>query len=142
MKYGPVLKLVEIVRNPAGEIDHLKVEVLPEHKEKLKGYIHWVAKDHSVDVVVNLYSYLFTKERVTDDDWEKYINPDSLIVKNNAKVWKNIENVSVHDRFQFERLAYFTVDRDSRTENHNGKLVFNRIVELNEAKEKKVNLTK
>jgi glutaminyl-tRNA synthetase len=142
LKYGPVVRLVEIVKNANGEVDHVKVEALPDHKEKLKGYLHWVSKDHSVDAVVNLYSYLFTKEEVTDDDWEKYLNPESLVIKSNAKVWKNIENSQAFDRFQFERLAYFVVDRESRTEKQNGKLVFNRIVELKEAKEKKVNLGK
>lgn len=142
LKYGPVIKLVEVVKNAKGELEHVKVQVLPEFKDKLKGYIHWVSKDHSIDAVVRLYSYLFDCEEVKDEDWEKHINPDSLITMNNAKVWKNLENAQVYDRFQFERLAYFVVDRDSRTELVGGKIVFNRIVELKESKEKKVNLAK
>lgn len=125
-----------------GDIDVVKVQVLPDFKEKLKGYIHWVSKDHSMDVVLRLYSHLFDCEEVKDEDWEKHINPDSIIVKNNAKVWNTLNDVKVSDRFQFERLAYFVVDRDSRTESVNGKVVFNRIVELKESKEKKVNLGK
>lgn len=95
-----------------------------------------------MDVVLRLYSHLFDCEEVKDEDWEKHINPDSIIVKNNAKVWNTLNDVKVSDRFQFERLAYFVVDRDSRTESVNGKVVFNRIVELKESKEKKVNLGK
>lgn len=99
LKYGPIVKLVEIVKKPSGEVDHVKVEALPDYKEKLKGYIHWVSKDHSVDAVLRLYSYLFDCEEVKDEDWESHINPHSLIVKNNAKIWKNIENAKEFDRF-------------------------------------------
>jgi glutaminyl-tRNA synthetase len=50
--------------------------------------------------------------------------------------------VKEFDRFQFERVGYFVVDKDSRTPAVDGKLVFNRVVELKESKEKKVNLGK
>lgn len=39
-------------------------------------------------------------------------------------------------------MGYFVVDKESRTEKAGGKMVFNRIVELKESKEKKVNLGK
>ena len=48
LKYGPVLELVEIVKK-GEEIDHVKVKVIPDSTEKLKGYIHWVSKEHSID---------------------------------------------------------------------------------------------
>ena len=65
------------------------------------------------------------------------------MVKPNAKVWKNIETAKAADKFQFERLAYYVIDeKDNRKEQFEGKLVFNRIVELKESKEKKVNLGK
>ena len=45
------------------------------------------------------------------------MNKDSLIVKSHAKVWKNVaDSAKEYDRFQFERLAFFVVDRDSRKE--------------------------
>jgi len=43
LRYGPVIKLLEVVKNEDGSINHAKVEILPDHKEKLKGYIHWVS---------------------------------------------------------------------------------------------------
>lgn len=61
---------------------------------------------------------------------------------NNAKVWKKHADNKVGDRYQFERIGYFVVDKDSKSEKVNGKLIFNRIVELKESKEKKVNLGK
>lgn len=119
------------------------MKVLFDFKEKLKGYIHWISQEHSTDAVLRLYGHMFTKAEVPNDEWEKYINPDSLIQKNNAKVWSHIaQGAKEFDRYQFERLAFFCVDRDSGKEEFNGKLVFNRIVELKESKEKKVNLGK
>lgn len=93
------MKLVEIVRNASGEVQHVKVEALVDFKEKLKGYIHWVSKDHSVDAIVRNFSYLFTVEEVPNDTWEQFLNPESLVTKENAKVWKNIENSKESDRF-------------------------------------------
>jgi glutaminyl-tRNA synthetase len=102
-----------------------------------------VSEEFSVDAELRLYSHLFDEEIVSNDDWEKQINKDSIIVKSNAKVWRNIaDSAKEYDRFQFERLAFFVVDRDSRKEAVGGKIVFNRIVELKESKEKKVNLAK
>ena len=86
---------------------------------------------------------MFVSKEVPNDEWEKHINPDSLIEKPNAKVWASIAtNATESDRYQFERLAFFVVDRESGTEAYGGKVVFNRIVELKESKEKKVNLAK
>ena len=39
LKYGPIVKMTSIERNDDGSINHVKVEILPDHKEKLKGYI-------------------------------------------------------------------------------------------------------
>lgn len=141
MKYGPVVELVEIVKDGQGLVSVIKVKVVHEVKEKLKGYIHWVSKDHSMDAIVRVYNYLFQVPE-PKDDWEKQINPESLVEKSKAKVWTNLKDVQEADRFQFERLGYFVVDRDSRTDAVGGKLVFNRVVELKESKEKKVNTGK
>lgn len=86
---------------------------------------------------------MFDCEIVPNDEWEKHINKESLIIKPNAKIWKNIaDNLKEYDRFQFERLAFFVVDRESGSNSVGGRIVFNRIVELKESKEKKVNLGK
>jgi glutaminyl-tRNA synthetase len=55
LKYGPVIKFVEIVRKENGSVDRVKVEVLPDFKDKLKGHIHWVSKENSLNVTCNLY---------------------------------------------------------------------------------------
>ncbi len=135
--------MVEIKKNDSGKIEKVLVKVLSDFKEKLKGFIHWVSEEHSVNAVLRLYSHMFDSEIVPNDEWEKLVNKDSLIVKPNAKIWKNVaDSAKEYDRFQFERLAFFVVDRDSCKESVEGKIVFNRIVELKESKEKKVNLAK
>lgn len=60
---------MEAVKKANGELDYVKVKAVPEYKgEKLKGYIHWVSKNHSVDAIVRVYNYLFTVEK-PDDNW-------------------------------------------------------------------------
>ena len=130
-----------MVKKADGSVDHVKVKVMPEYNQKLKGFIHWVSKDHSANAIVRVYNYLFTVPE-PGDDFLDLINPESLVEKRNAMVWDNIANSVEYNRYQFERLGYFVVDRDSRTQSVEGKLVFNRIVELKESKEKKVNLGK
>lgn len=98
LKYGFVISLVEIVKTPEGLIDHVKVKALPNFDQKLKGYIHWVAKDHAVDAIVRVYNYLFTVPE-PGDDWFDFVNPESFIEKRNAKVWKNIEGSVEYDRY-------------------------------------------
>lgn len=143
LKYGPIVQLVDIVRDASGKVERVRVKVLADFKEKLKGYIHWVAEAHSADAVLRLYNHMFDCEVVPNDNWESHINPESLVEKRNAKVWTAVAaGAKEYDRYQFERLAFFVVDRDSGKDAVGGKLVFNRIVELKESKEKKVNLAK
>jgi len=74
---------------------------LPDHKEKLKGYIQWVSKEHSMTVTANLYAVHFTIEDIkkAEDKWLEFVNPDSLIVKSDAKMWNIHKKNKVDDRF-------------------------------------------
>ncbi|MCA9038595.1 MAG: glutamine--tRNA ligase, partial [Planctomycetaceae bacterium] len=62
-------------------------------------------------------------------DWRSNLNPESLRVNTAAMLEPALANASVGDQFQFERLGYFCVDRDSAPE----ALVFNRTVTLKDA---------
>lgn len=101
MKYGPVLKFVSIEKNADGSINHVKVEILPDFTAKLKGHIHWVSKENSINVKLNLYDVHFKSINVgaLGDKWREDINEDSLIVKNNAKIWNIHKKANVDDRF-------------------------------------------
>jgi glutaminyl-tRNA synthetase len=54
------------------------------------------------------------------------LNPRSLEVLTGCKLEPSLASAKAGERFQFERLGYFCVDRDSAA----GKLVFNRAVTL------------
>jgi glutaminyl-tRNA synthetase len=97
--------------------------------KKVKGTLHWVSAEHAVDAEVRLYDRLFNHEDPSgqkDDDYRKFLNPDSLKVLTGCKVEPSLTKVKNLDKFQFQRLGYFCVDYDS-TPCH---LVFNRTVSL------------
>ena len=145
LRYGPFIMLDEVVKGPDGKIQKLKVRAIPNHTEKVKGVIHWVSKSHSLPVIVNQYSTLFTAEDVAGQakkdnrDWLEYLNKKSLVVYRNARIWDHLADAKEYDRFQFERVGYFCVDKTSKTDAVGGKLVFNGIVALKEAAAKRAN---
>ncbi len=105
---------------------------MPESGRKVKGTIHWVSVPHSLNVEVRLYDRLFLVEDPMADkekDFKEFINPDSLIVKQNCKVEEYLKDVKPLDSFQFQRIGYFNVDKDSTPEH----LVFNRTVALKDS---------
>jgi glutaminyl-tRNA synthetase len=100
---------------------------------KVKGVLHWVSGPDVADVTVNVYNRLFKSEDPSSiDDWISDLNPESLVVMQ-GKADQSIATVVPYQRFQFERVGYFVVDKSS-CENH---VVFNRICELKESREKK-----
>ena len=128
------MKFVSLEKNDDGSINHIKVEVLPDFKDKLKGHIHWVSKENSINATLNLYDVHFIEENVgkLGDKWRTAINPKSLIVKENAKIWNIHKNAKPDDRFQFERCGYFVIT--DKSDPKKGKFIFNRVVELKESK--------
>jgi glutaminyl-tRNA synthetase len=78
---------------------------------------------------VRLYDHLFKTPFPEDvpegQDWRANLNPNSLEVVT-AQLEPSLKDAKVGTRYQFERHAYFTVDKDSTPEN----LVFNRTVSL------------
>ena len=143
LRYGPFVVMEEVVKDVSGKVTTVKVKALPGYSEKVKGVIQWVAKEHSTPAVVRLYNELLTVENVSETSkasgkpWLDYVNPESLIVKSNALVWDFMADAKEFDRFQFERIGYFCIDKTSKSEGVGGKLVFNKIVALREAAAKK-----
>ncbi|RLD43554.1 MAG: glutamine--tRNA ligase [Bacteroidetes bacterium] len=103
---------------------------------KVKGVLHWVSAEQCIDAEVRLYDRLFSDEDPLghkDVDFKEFINPNSLKVLSNCKLEPSLARVKNGDRFQFQRLGYFCVDKDSKSEN----LVFNRTVSLKDSWAKK-----
>ncbi len=100
---------------------------------KVKGTIHWVSAAHAIDAEVRLYDRLFNVENPSDEsnvgDFTENLNPESMVVIENAKVESTLKNLKAGDKFQFLRLGYFCVDPDSTPD----KPVFNRSVALKDS---------
>ena len=97
-------------------------------QRKVKGTIQWVSITHAVPAEVRIYDRLFSHESPDGNkeiDFKEFINPNSLelitgYVEPSLKTSNNL------DHFQFQRLGYYCVDKDSTPE----KLVFNKTVGL------------
>jgi glutaminyl-tRNA synthetase len=100
---------------------------------KVKSTIHWVSSAHAISAEVRLYDRLFTKADPYDvgegEDVLSNLNPNSLEILSDAKLEPSLAEVKAEDQFQFERVGYFCVDRDSAPE----KLVFNRTLSLKDS---------
>ena len=96
----------------------------------VKGTLHWVSARYAVAAEVRLYDRLFNAEqpetRADDQPFTANLNPDSLEVLNGCRLEPSLAAVVAGQRYQFERLGYFSVDPDSRP----GTPVFNRTVTL------------
>ncbi len=134
LKYACIIKCDEVVKDAAGRITELRCTAdlttrsgHPNADKKVKGTIHWVSATQAIDAEIRLYDRLFTvAEPWAADDFKKFINPNSLEVIT-AKVEPSLATARADERFQFERLGYFTLDPKDSTP---GQLVFNRTITL------------
>lgn len=104
-------------------------------KRRVKGTLHWVSAEKNIPVQVNLYDRLFTVESPDTDkevDFMDFINPNSLKIVNGFAE-PSLKNAEIEDKFQFQRLGYFAVDKDSNSE----RMIFNRTVSLRDTWAKK-----
>ena len=135
--------LESVEKDATGNITKVNVKALKDYDKKVKGVIHWVSVDHSVECIVNEYDVLLTVEDVVSTakkegkDWLEYFNKKSRVPHFHARIWDQLKDVKPYYRFQFERLGYFCVDEDARSEKNDGKIVFNSVVALKESADKK-----
>jgi len=100
---------------------------------KVKSTMHWVSAIHALTAEVRVYDKLFTKPDPSDfpegGSYLDNLNPNSLEVIADAKLEPSLASARLEDRFQFERVGYFCLDRDSTEE----KKVFNRTLPLKDS---------
>ncbi len=134
LKYACIIKLDEIAKDASGAITELRCTAQldtrhgqPNADKKVKGTIHWVSASDCITAEVRLYDRLFNvAEPGAEEDFLKVVNPRSLEIVT-AKLEASLAGATPADRFQFERLGYFTLDaKDSAP----GKPVFNRTISL------------
>lgn len=134
LKYAYIIKCDQVVKDASGKIMELRCTADldsktggPTANRKIKGTIHWVSAGHAVDAEARLYDRLFTApEPDADGDFKKHLNPHSLEVVT-AKCEPGLQEAKPELRYQFERLGYFALDKDSKP---GGKPIFNRTITL------------
>ncbi len=97
-------------------------------QRRVKGTLHWVSIKHAIKAEVREYDRLFLEEDPEgheDKTFMDFINPDSLKIRE-AFLEPFLKDAGMEDKFQFQRLGYFTLDKDSAPD----KLVFNKTVGL------------
>jgi glutaminyl-tRNA synthetase len=144
LKNGYIIKGESVTKDANGEITEIQVSYDEESKSgsgseasqrRVAGTLHWVSVAHAVPAEVRLYDRLFVDE-APDSHKEKnfleFLNPNSLEVVTGF-VEPNLADALIGTNYQFQRLGYFSVDKDSKSD----KLVFNKTVGLKDAWEEK-----
>ena len=146
LKSAYIIKGESVVKDGNGEITEIHCTYDPKSKSgsnteeslrKVKGTLHWVSIAHAVKAEIRLYDRLFNVESPDGDkehDFLEFINPDSLKVVTGF-VEPSLKEASVGEKYQFQRIGYFCVDKESTKEN----LIFNRTVPLRDSWSKKGN---
>tara|TARA_A100000171_G_C2140463_1_gene155203 strand:+ start:8054 stop:9730 length:1677 start_codon:yes stop_codon:yes gene_type:complete len=140
LKNAYIIKAEKAIKDDAGNIVEVHCTYDTDSKSgsgseaslrKVKGTLHWVSVKHALPVEVRLYDRLFTEaspDTHKDKDFMEFINPNSLeLITGYAE--PSLANLKPEDTVQFQRLGYFTVDKDSSEE----KIVFNRTVTLRDS---------
>ena len=139
LRYSYLIKCEEVIKNNEGEVVELRCTYDPmsgggssSDGRKVKGVIHWVSVPHAVKAELRLFDTLFTKENPDDVEEGKtfldYLNPDSLVVRT-GYLEPSLSGAKPGDKFQFERVGYFCMDKDSTPSSP----VFNRTVGLKDS---------
>ena len=137
LRYAYFITCREVVKDAAGEVVELRCTYDPATRggdspdgRKVKATLHWVSAQEGLRCQVRLYDHLFNTADPSDveegKDFRNNLNPQSLEVLDECYVEPSVAGAKVEQRYQFERLGYFCVDRDSTA----NKLVFNRTVTL------------
>lgn len=140
LKNAYIIKGEKVVKDANGEIAEIHCTYDPksrsgsgteESMRKVKGTLHWVSAKHAIEAEVRLYDRLFTVESPDADkekDYLEFINPESLKTIT-AYLEPGLKDAQPYEQFQFQRIGYFNVDKESSSEN----LIFNRTVTLRDS---------
>ena len=140
LKSAFIIKGTGVIKDNNGNITEVLCEYDPKSRSgsgseeslrKVKGTLHWVTQNDSIDITINSYDRLFKEESPgtnEDGDFLKDINPTSLqIIK--AKAEPSLSLANPGDAFQFQRKGYFIVDKKSKAND----IIFNKTVGLRDS---------
>ncbi len=135
LKNAYIVKCTGFKKSENGEIEEIYCEYdpmtksgMPDANRKVKATLHWVSCEHCLKAEVRFYDRLFSVENPSADerDFRELLNPNSLEVRTNCYVEKYLQEFKPLDYLQFQRIGYFTLDKDSKPD----KLIFNKTVGL------------
>ena len=139
LRYAYFIQCADVIKDEdTGKIKEIHCTYDPKTRggdspdgRKVKSTIHWVSCRHAIEAQVRLYDTLFTQRDPNDvpqgADFTVNLNPKSLEILPSCPAEPGLKNAVAGNRYQFERLGYFSVDS---IESSSGKPVFNRIVTL------------
>ena len=137
LKNAYIIKGESVIKDNKGNITEIICSYDPESKSgsgteaskrKVKGTLHWVTQKDSLPAKVNIYDRLFnvsSPDQIQDKDFKSFINKNSLKTLT-GRVEPGLIKAKPGDQFQFQRMGYFVLDKDSTQ----GNLIFNKTVGL------------
>ncbi len=144
LKNAYIVKGESVVKDSEGNITEIHATYDPDSlsgsgteasERKVSGTLHWVSVAHALPAEIRLYDRLFVDEAPDshkERNFLEFVNPESLKISTGF-VEPSLEDAQPEARFQFQRLGYFVVDKDSQP----GALVFNKTVGLKDTWEEK-----
>lgn len=140
LKNAYIIQANEVVKDATGNVMEIHCTYDPDSRSgsgteasmrKVKGTLHWLSIAHAVPIQVRLYDRLFMVESPDTDkdkDFMEYLNPNSL-QEIQGFGEPSLQEAQPEEVFQFQRLGYFVVDKDSIDK----QLVFNKTVGLRDS---------
>lgn len=131
LKNAYIIKAENVVKDAEGNITEVHCTYDTDTSKKVKGTLHWVSIKHAVKAEVREYDRLFMDEAPDSHDGKdfmEFLNPNSLNIIE-AFVEPSLKEAKVGEQFQFQRLGYFNVDDDYKSD----ALVFNKTVGLRDS---------
>ena len=146
LKGAYIIKCNKAVMGADGKVDHLECEYIKGTKSgednsgiKVKGTIHFVAKENAFDCTIRTFKNLTKSEYLWPNkalasgvSIDEILEPNSL-TESVAKAEKFLLTAKPYDKFQFMRKGYYTLDKDSTKENY----IFNSTISLKDTFNKK-----
>lgn len=144
LRYAYIVRCVGVDKDEKGEITAVHCTYDPQTRggntpdgRKIKGTIHWVDAKNHCSVEVRLFDRLFKTEAPDKvEEGQTFLdnlNPDSLKILQDCKAEKFLADTKPLDKYQFERMGYFSTDYDSTAEH----IVMNRACTLKDSWAKK-----
>ena len=138
LKYLGLIKCCNVKMNQNNEVDELYCELLPvdfKPEKRVQGTINWISDIDHCNVEIRRYDHIFPRTQNENGnetkDWKTQLNFNSKTILN-IMTDTSIKNTNNIDKFQFERIGYFSIDPDTT----NDKMVMNMITALKEDKNK------